>query len=165
MGFRVGCITVQIQNNPHFGPCEKNHIQIKSDAVERHAGGTFGRVGHVGDLKQLYRLLKERGMVTLLLDVFDSGNGGVLLPFLGGLMRFPTGTLKFACYNNSPVVGYFAHQEREKIVVEFEEVPEPSSSKDYETLNGYVRVLERRIMERPQEWWFWPMLHGMWEGN
>jgi lauroyl/myristoyl acyltransferase len=163
MNFRVGCITVEIQENPNLGPSERSYLQMKSDEVERHAGGVFARRGKVGDLKQLYRLLKEKGLVTVLLDVVNSENGGVKLPFLGGLVRFPVGVLKFACYNRSPVVGYFAYQEGKKMIVEFEEAPSPSSPQDYEALAQYAVALERRIMARPQEWWFWPLLHHMWE--
>jgi len=165
MNFRIGCITVEIQKNPNLGPCEKSHIQIKSDGVEKHAGGIFARIGNVGDIKKLYLLLKEKGIVTVLLDVFNPENGGVMLPFLGGRVRFPVGALKFACYNGSPVLGYFAHQEGKKMIVEFEESPSPSSENDHEALARYALILERRIKARPQEWWFWPMLHSLWENN
>lgn len=163
MGLRVGCLTIEISQNPHLGPYEKAHIKLKSDEVQRHAGGTFARLGNVGDMKQLFSLLKQGGVVTLLLDVFNQDQNGVSLPFLKGRFRFAPGVLKFADYNQSSVVAYFAFQEKKTMVVEFQEAPAPAHSKDYDALAEYVKILERSILDRPQEWWFWPILHQLWE--
>ena len=163
LGFTVGGVTMRIQENPLIGPLEANHIQNKSDRIERHAGGIFARVGDVSQLKMLYGLLRENGISYLAIDVFNGNQNDVPLPFLGRTSKFPASILRIALKNKSPVVGCFAFQDGRNLVVEFEEAPTPSSSRDYESLAFYVRILERRIIDKPQEWWFWPTLHHIWE--
>jgi lauroyl/myristoyl acyltransferase len=163
LGYRVGGVTMSIQTNPHLGNCEKRHIQFKSDCIERHAGGIFARVGNVAQLKTLLRLLRQGGIAYLAVDVFERKKDDISLPFLQGKARFPASILKLASYNSSAVVGCFAHQEGKKLVVEFERAPTPARFDDYEILAKYVGILEHHILNRPQEWWFWPILHLIWE--
>ncbi len=163
LGYRVGGITMEIQKNPYLGACERLHIQRKSDRIERHAGGVFARVGNVPQLRGLYQLLKENGLAYLAVDVFSGGDQGVVLPFLNGRARFPDGILRLAHKNRSAVVGCFAFQEGVRLVVEFEPAPEPSGPDDHKCLERYVRILEGKVIARPQEYWFWPALHHIWE--
>lgn len=161
-GYRVGGVTVEIEDNPFWGPCEKEHFRFKTTGLEHHAGGHAAKVGNVAQLKALFSLLKGQGAAVVLVDVFDGREDNHSLSFLGGRAKFPAGILRVAHHNRSPVVGFFAHQEGKKVVIEFEQGADPESPEDYEALAQYVKILERRILARPQEWWFWPDLQNIW---
>ena len=162
LGYTVGGITIEIQNNPFIGDLERRHIQNKSNLIEKHAKGVFARVGNVAQIKSVYNLLKEGGTAYLAIDVFD-GARGPKVSFLGGTITFPASILRLSCQNRSPVVGCFAHQENNRLVVEFDPAPEPAGPHDYDTMIEYARILERRVLSRPQEYWLWPALQHLWE--
>jgi len=162
LGYTVGGVTIEIQNNPYIGAKERRHIQFKSDLIEKHSKGVFARVGNVAQLKSVYGLLKDGGVAYLAIDVFNNARGPKA-PFLGGTITFPASILRLSWQNRSPVVGCFAYQEKGKLVVEFDSAPEPSGPHDYETLLQYVNILERRVLTRPQEYWLWPVLQHLWE--
>ena len=162
LGYTVGGVTIEIQNNPYIGANERRHIQFKSDLIEKHSKGVFARVGNVAQLKAVYGLLKDGGVAYLAIDVFNNARGPKA-PFLGGTITFPASILRLSRQNRSPVVGCFSHQEKGKLVVEFDAAPEPNGPHDYETLLQYVNILERRVLARPQEYWLWPVLQHLWE--
>lgn len=137
--------------------------RLRVGAVERASGERvlFKKDGKEGIVKAL----KAGEWVIVLFDVPPYRvRENVEAVFLNRRARFPVGIISVAKEMNSPVVPFFSYldngQDR-RICFE-----KPIYVKnENESVETCVRLIEKRIIERPDHWHFWPIAEQFFTGS
>jgi lauroyl/myristoyl acyltransferase len=98
--------------------------------------------------------LRNNEVVLIQSDRVMPGQKGVVLPFLGGHMEFPTGPVKLALAAGSPIVPIFALRvARAKVRIMIEDsIDVEACGGPGAALSRLASVVERYVREHPDQW-------------
>lgn len=131
---------------------------------ERTAGGLkIAWRGRFGGIRDLLRALREKEMVSVLIDQ-DTRVHGVFVPFFGRLAYTPTAAAALAVRTGAPVLMAWIHRDGNEHRIHMESLAmEPSGDRgrDVERLTALMTErLEEAIRQAPEQWvWF----HHRWK--
>lgn len=131
------------------------YLRLRNWAVERASGG--GVLFKQGGKKDLMEVLRKGGWVIILFDVPPFlVKENMEVSFLGKRTFFPKGIISIAKEMNCPILPFFSFlDEGRGRRISFEE---PILVVDEEeSVKRCVKLIENRILERPDHWHFWPI--------
>lgn len=181
-----------ILTGPHFGMGRMNNIALLHHGYRtythqlsavRYAGRTYAFVAEavlrreVEDekaadqlvvhhkpgttFKTLVDLLGKKSIVVVIADGMAAGRF-VELPFLNGVMAFPTGVARLAAKTGAPIVCHFGLLEgltRHRFVLHPPIYCRDDSPVSIEaTMRAYVALFEEYVRRYPWAWWNWRRL-------
>ncbi len=146
---------IEITNYQPFRKALYYYHRMRMWAVEKASGGSvlYKKEGKKG----LVKALTEGKWVIILFDVPPFlVRESMEVPFLKRRAWFPKGIVSIARETNSPLLPFFSFlDEGKKRRICFEK---PFYVDDEgEGVERCVRLIERRIIERPDHWHFWPI--------
>jgi lauroyl/myristoyl acyltransferase len=144
---------IRRENYPHQTPLYL-YYRLGNWVIERASGGRV--LYKKGGRKSLIRALKERKWVIVLFDVPPFlVREKMEVSFLGKKTWFPKGVISIGKEMDVPIVPFFSYLDKGRYRrVCFEK---PIFVKDEEKcVEDCVRLIEKRIMERPDHWHLWP---------
>lgn len=129
--------------------------RLRNWVVERASGGRvlFKQDGK----KDLIKVLKEGGWVVILFDVPPFlVRENMEVSFLKKRAFFPKGIISIARETNSPILPFFSFlDEGRQRRICFEEPIHVIDEE--ECVKRCVKLIENRVIERPDHWHFWPI--------
>ncbi len=109
-------------------------------------------------IRQLFRVLKEGGLIGLLGDQDAGKQGGVILPFFGRKTTIPTGAFEMARRSGAPLLPCFSIRTgKDRYAVEVGQ-PIDCGQGAYEmeallpAVRHYLDCLEKMIARHPEQW-------------
>lgn len=182
-----------ILTGPHFGMGRMNNIPLHlygyrtythQLSAARYAGRTYDFVaeavlrrevedekaaGHAvihhkpgTTFQRLVDLLHKNAIVVVIADGMAARHF-VELPFLNGVMAFPTGVARLAAETGAPIVCYFGLLEgltRHRFVLHPPIHCRDASPASMEaTMRTYVSLFEEYVRQYPWAWWNWRRMH------
>lgn len=133
----------------------------KAMEADRRAGANVFYIDDIEAIIQLYRLLRQRGVVAVTADGGAAGDF-VDVPFFDGTFRVPSGWAKLAAGTKSDVL-LICDKElngnaREGLFYNHVKCADGSDETAFNAIAEAIRVLEYRIKEEPWGWHPWQRL-------
>ncbi|HYO24648.1 MAG TPA: glycosyltransferase [Lacipirellulaceae bacterium] len=133
----------------------------KAMEADRRAGATVFYIDDMEALVQLYRLLRQSGVVAVTADGGAAGEF-VDVPFFDGTFRAPSGWAKLAAATKSDVLLICDRDvdgtTRDGMFFNHVTCPDATNESAYAAVAESIRVLERMIREEPWGWHPWQRL-------
>lgn len=133
----------------------------KAMEADRRAGANVFYIDDIEAIIQLYRLLRQKGVVAVTADGGAAGEF-VDVPFFDGTLRVPSGWAKLAAGTKSDVLLICDKEldasSREGLFYNHVSCAENSDEAAYQAIAEAIRVLEYRIKEEPWGWHPWQRL-------
>lgn len=132
------------------------YYRLRSWAVERASGRKVLFKGE--GREEMRRILKQGAWIIVLLDVPPLlVKERIEATFFGKRVFFPKGIVSIAKEMNLPILPFFSYldQGRSRRIC-FENPVRVKREK--ECVESLVRLIEGRILERPDHWHFWPLV-------
>lgn len=108
---------------------------------------------------KIYANLKEGRSHLIAFDGVEStSDKKIACPFLGGTVRFATGSLRFAKRTGAAMVYVSVKESDEGLKFELTALPEDPEL----ALQTAVSYLEKDLIEMPWHWWLWRALPRVW---
>ena len=133
----------------------------KAMEADRRAGANVFYIDDIEAIIQLYRLLRQKGVVAVTADGGAAGEF-VDVPFFDGTFRVPSGWAKLAAGTKSDIL-LICDKElnanaREGLFYNHVSCTENTDEAAYQAIAAAIRVLELRIKEEPWGWHPWQRL-------
>lgn len=133
----------------------------KAMEADRRAGATVFYIDDMEALVQLYRLLRQAGVVAVTADGGAAGEF-VDVPFFDGTFRAPSGWAKLAAATKSDVLLVcdrdISGGARDGMFFDHVACPDVSNESAFAAVAASIAVLERMIREEPWGWHPWQRL-------
>jgi len=133
----------------------------KAMEADRRAGAHVFYIDDIEAIIQLYRLLRQKGIVAVTADGGAAGDF-VDVPFFDGTLRVPSGWAKLAAGTRSDVLlicdKELSANAREGLFYNHVSCTENTDEAAYRAIAEAIRVLELRIKEEPWGWHPWQRL-------
>ena len=133
----------------------------KAMEADRRAGANVFYIDDIEAIIQLYRLLRQKGVVAVTADGGAAGDF-VDVPFFDGTLRVPSGWAKLAAGTKSDVLlicdKELSANAREGLFYNHVSCAENTDEAAYQAIAAAIRVLELRIKEEPWGWHPWQRL-------
>jgi glycosyltransferase involved in cell wall biosynthesis len=133
----------------------------KAMEADRRAGANVFYIDDIEAIIQLYRLLRQKGIVAVTADGGAAGDF-VDVPFFDGTLRVPSGWAKLAAGTKSDVLlvcdKELDSNSREGLFYNHVSCNENTDEAAYQAIAAAIRVLELRIKEEPWGWHPWQRL-------
>lgn len=133
----------------------------KAMEADRRAGANVFYIDDIETIIQLYRLLRQKGVVAVTADGGAAGEF-VDVPFFDGTLRVPSGWAKLAAGTKSDILlicdKELSANSREGLFYNHVSCTENSDEAAYQAIAAAIRVLELRIKEEPWGWHPWQRL-------
>ncbi len=133
----------------------------KAMEADRRAGANVFYIDDIEAIIQLYRLLRQKGVVAVTADGGAAGEF-VDVPFFDGTFRVPSGWAKLAAGTKSDILlvcdKELDSNSREGLFYNHVSCVENTDEAAYRAIAEAIRVLEYRIKEEPWGWHPWQRL-------
>lgn len=133
----------------------------KAMEADRRAGANVFYIDDIEAIIQLYRLLRQKGVVAVTADGGAAGEF-VDVPFFDGTLRVPSGWAKLAAGTKSDILlicdKELDSNSREGLFYNHVSCTENTDEAAYQAIASAIRVLEFRIKEEPWGWHPWQRL-------
>ena len=133
----------------------------KAMEADRRAGANVFYIDDIEAIIQLYRLLRQKGVVAVTADGGAAGEF-VDVPFFDGTLRVPSGWAKLAAGTKSDILlicdKELDSNSREGLFYNHVSCTENTDESAYRAIAAAIRVLEFRIKEEPWGWHPWQRL-------
>ncbi|MBA4107335.1 MAG: hypothetical protein C0485_16440 [Pirellula sp.] len=133
----------------------------KAMEADRRAGANVFYIDDIEAIIQLYRLLRQKGVVAVTADGGAAGEF-VDVPFFDGTFRVPSGWAKLAAGTKSDILlicdKELSANAREGLFYNHVSCTENTDEAAYQAIAAAIRVLELRIKEEPWGWHPWQRL-------
>jgi glycosyltransferase involved in cell wall biosynthesis len=133
----------------------------KAMEADRRAGANVFYIDDFEAIIQLYRLLRQRGVVAVTADGGAAGDF-VDVPFFDGTLRVPSGWAKLAAGAKADILlvcdKELKANSREGLFYNHVKCGDASDAAVFQAVAESIRVLERRIKDEPWGWHPWQRL-------
>ncbi len=159
MGVKVRSLSQDVsKNNPYLDWVDRIYLQNKVKKLyktSRIKGITLGE-----DLREIYRALRKNDILFILMDAYPPGVTRLEgHPFLGGVLKLPTGIERISQRSKAPLVYASVKPAKEwRVKVEIR----PIEGYGKHAFESAVKELEKDVSKQPCQWWQWGYMSAMW---
>lgn len=157
-GYKIGMLSQAVdERNPGLNPVERQYLQYKMKEALSRSGGSW--VTTKDPLRALYRLLQAGETIIIMQDVAQlDREKGISVPFLGGTLTIPKGSLRLAQQTGAKLLYGVAKELDSAICVELRDLPADKTM----AVQVAAKELEKDVRDAPWQWWQWYHLHQVW---
>jgi len=157
-GVRVNVLTMPVLNNPALPPYVKRFLMRKIQRFVAETGGQWRSTDQ--GLRLIHDDLRRGGVWLILADAWRPEFSRMRLhPFLGGMLRLPTGIERLASATQAGLLQAWTDtHEPARLSVTFRPLPQDAVA----AIDEVVRHLEQQVISRPWAWWQWGLWDSMW---
>lgn len=157
LGYDTSALTAPLQGTKS----ELWYLQKKLNVMHSAMKGTFIKSDE--SMRSLYKVLSNGETLIVLVDVPPvPGQAYYEVDFLGGIAKFPKGIVKLANKLDALLVPYFTMENQGYLCGEFLPAIETKQLKNEEIVAKFLKPIEEKIQQHPEQWWMWPWLFAFW---
>jgi lauroyl/myristoyl acyltransferase len=159
-GVRVNVLTMPVHDNPELDPVMRRFLLRKIRGFTTACGGQWRSTD--ASMRAVYEDLSRGGVWLILADAWRPEFSRLREhPFLGGMLRLPTGLERLARATGAALLqGWTDSDGPTRLRVTFRPLPDDGPA----AVDAVIRHLEQQVVTRPWAWWQWGVFNRMWIG-